>query len=713
MKNQELELRYFVSVIARQFRVISTTFVAVFGTALIFLYVADPKFTATGLILVDPGQKSILNPDPTTNNSSGTNNSIVDSEVEILRADAVLLGVIDRLNLLVDREFKPKLPMLERLMGLAGMAQASPTVPNQPLSQTLSTVKDSVSVRRKGLTFLISISASSQSPLKAAELANSVAEIYVEQQVGSKVARASAARDILANQIASARARLSAVEAEFDTRVSAHRARLQDLPGGEVLGALNIEIEKTDQVLASRSQRLTMANRQFNEQAWGALAKTLNDKALQSLEMERRRVSSTISEGTNLIEVSPDLQRQLELLELELTTNSQALLSRSVVAVGELETQASAQKAQLRQAMFQVDLPADIVTEIFAIQQESNVARAQYQNLLARSVELETQTHIQMSNSRIVSPALPPAFASFPNKNLVLLAAFAATAGLGISLAFLNEYYIGGVVSEEQLADLTQYATATTIPRVLVNGEQPERIAELIVAAPLSPYSESVRRLRAGIDQRFRANVGVNGLKSGRTILVTSPNIGEGKTTTALALARTYALAGMKTLLIDSDLRHPSVHKELGVGPHPGFLDFLRNSEDTQITSEFYAKDSQTPLAMILGAERSDIPTDQLLNSNIFSALLEQAREVYDVIIIDSPPLLPIVDALYIAHHADAVVLTVKWAGTSQNDLRATMRNLETAIRKDAQIIPVLTQQGKGSKQLKRTEAYSDYSAAI
>ena len=114
-----------------------------------------------------------------------------------------------------------------------------------------------------------------------------------------------------------------------------------------------------------------------------------------------------------------------------------------------------------------------------------------------------------------------------------------------------------------------------------------------------------------------------------------------------------------------------------------------------------------------MGAGRSDIPTDQLLNSSTFEALLDQARDVYDIVIIDSPPLLPIVDARYIAHNADAVVMVVRWAATSQTDLRAAVEPLRAAMRPEAALIPVLNQQ-RAEPLSAKYDPYGDgYSAAI
>ena len=202
-------------------------------------------------------------------------------------------------------------------------------------------------------------------------------------------------------------------------------------------------------------------------------------------------------------------------------------------------------------------------------------------------------------------------------------------------------------------------------------------------------------------------------LSPGKIILVTSSFSNEGKTTTALALARTYALAGKKTLLVDADLRKPSLHRHLGFAPKTGFLDYLRDPENNNMNSGFYARDPASQLALIMCAGRAEVATDQLLNSTTFADLLDQAREVYDVTIIDSPPLLPVVDARYVAHHADAVVMVVKWAATAQSDLRAAMQPLRLAMKPSTALLPALTQSG-GHRQGTDYDTYSDdYSAAI
>lgn len=370
----------------------------------------------------------------------------------------------------------------------------------------------------------------------------------------------------------------------------------------------------------------------------------------------------------------------------------------------------------MRQAVLSTDLSADMLTAIYAAQQESSIARAQYQTLLSRMRSLETQARIQIADSRIISPALEPITPTFPNRHLVLLAALAASVGIGASLAFLNEIYIGAVTSATQLSELLQSPTAATIPLSTEQNSGRLSVAEKIIDAPLSMYSESVRKLRAAIDQTFRTNdAGPNaGIPAaGKIVLVTSALSDEGKTTTALALARTYTQAGKKTLLIDADLRKPSLHRHLGFEPTVGFLDYLRDPAQTDLSNGLYARDPASPLALIMGAGRSEVPTDQLLNTATFQALLDQGRDVYDIVIIDSPPLLPVVDARYIAHHADAVVMVVKWAATSQGDLRSAAGPLRSAMRPGAAVLPVLCQFKGSTGASGYNDYYATYSAAI
>jgi capsular exopolysaccharide synthesis family protein len=191
--------------------------------------------------------------------------------------------------------------------------------------------------------------------------------------------------------------------------------------------------------------------------------------------------------------------------------------------------------------------------------------------------------------------------------------------------------------------------------------------------------------------------------------MVSSAVPGEGKTTLALSLARAYALAGQSTLLIDCDLRRPSVHRELGFEPMPELIEYLAATGEKHPIEDLVRKDRNSAAKIIVGSRRSDMPTDQLVSGASFVQLLGAARARFDVIILDTPPVGPVTDGLYVASRADAIVFVVRYSQTPQREVRAAMRALLGAKRPATEIIPVLNQ--KRTRESGYRGQYSDYYA--
>jgi len=500
--DQDVDLRALVSVLRRQSRIITYTFLLVFGLAGLVLVSVTPTYTAAALLFVNPETKNILDPGRAVSTSPSSDNARVDSEVEILRSSAVAMAVIRNKELFRDPQFGPSPRFTQRLANAIGIAHASSPSDGVVLAKTLANFRRVITVQRKGLTYLVSVAASAQSAPLAVEIANAMAQTYIDQQVQAKVTSSLAARDVLQGEIEAARILLAGFEDRFDQFFDDNSARISSDRHPEI-NHLRSELSKS---LTEESQ-LTRAKTELSllvgENNWNGIAQTTQSEALMQLVRYRDRLLFTQPEQSEFRDREL-LEAELKRLETQLEQESRDALTSLSERIELLGFSASATRSKIRGAMSVADLPPDLLTEVYALQQEASIARTQYQNLLSRMHDLETQARIQIADSRIVAPALAPVTPAFPNKTLVFLVALAASAGLGVSLAFLNEFYIGGVTSASQLSDILQVITAATIPKNPDTNKGQLSVADTVIDAPLSHYSESLRTLRAAVDQTFR-----------------------------------------------------------------------------------------------------------------------------------------------------------------------------------------------------------------
>ena len=314
----------------------------------------------------------------------------------------------------------------------------------------------------------------------------------------------------------------------------------------------------------------------------------------------------------------------------------------------------------------------------------------QRDDLLNLSQQLLAESALQLPDSRIVSEALRPGAPSWPNARLLLLLALAAGLAAGIGAAGLYERLVGGVMAEEQLAPIAGTRLAWSVPSRKSAPHQAS-LADAVIHAPLSAYAEAIRKIRTGIDQGL-ARATLPSSRLATCIAVTSTEAGEGKTTLALSLARSYAQSGRRTILIDGDLRHPALHLQLALEPSDALTRALRSDDPTVSLQDALVRDIQTGLFALIGSRNSDTATDQLITSQTFERLISAASQAFDVVILDTPSLSQAVDALYLTRRASAVVMVVKWATTSRTDLSRALLSLEPALSSGAVLIPVISQ---------------------
>src|SRR5262249_24638239 len=267
------------------------------------------------------------------------------------------------------------------------------------------------------------------------------------------------------------------------------------------------------------------------------------------------------------------------------------------------------------------------------------------------------QSTFQARDARIVMPA-QDGWQSFPDSRRVLMTALMVGLGLGIGGAFLIEMLNHGFTNPRQVEDLLGVPVLASVPRI--EGSKKERKGAILsiplyqVEDRLSPFSETIRMLRSGIHM-------LDVDQPPKVIHITSARPGEGKTTIAMSLAISAALGGLKVVLIDADLRHPSTSRFFKLEREKGLVDLLTNI--AVIEESMFGNDG---LMFIPAGSKTLNPSD-VLGSERIKLLVTHLKEQFDYVVMDSPPIGPVLDSIIIGNLADKSVFVVEWASTPRD----------------------------------------------
>ncbi|MCG7494021.1 GNVR domain-containing protein [Thalassobius sp. Cn5-15] len=725
-----VDIRETLAILRRQGRLILMTVLLLLTLAFVYVVRATPLYTATALVRIDPQETNLLDPEVAARSNAAVETSRLDTEVEILRSSRLGLQTIAERQLHKTEEFGPTVSLLDKARLAVGLELRRMPSPTQLTNQTLERFFDVLTVRRKGLTYLVAVSVTSADPDMAADLANTHARIYISDQVAARVEAAAMASEVLRNEVTKAERRLSVSNAALRVYVSDNLDRLTVEANSETLNVLSANFKTSVDRLAQAEDLLLQADGAFGRRNWEQLAAQIGDQSLQSLEEERQALRTRLQGSTLDHQKALDLESEIARLEADLEARAAASVAGLQGEVRQVRQDQDGVLDRIQKELTQAGLSAQTLTEVYALNQDALISQRQYDQMINRLRDFEAQAVVQVADSQLVAEALRPNSPSYPKPELVIGVALLLGLGLGVALALVKEFYFGGVTSANQLANVIGAKVGAVVPRVN-GGTEGRTLADKVVVEQMSQFAEAFRKLRAGLDQglgRRKDKVADVSATRGAVILVTSAIPAEGKSTSALSLARTYALAGKRTLLIDADLRKPSIHSFVKEEPEMGLLEYLQSYDLAQdlppnppqepvggtpkslsaaapgdpsegrpqtatpaADAQFYVLDPLSKLGIILGGRRANVPTDAPLQSVAFRNLVENARGAFDIVVIDTAPLLPVVDTQYIAPMVDAAVVCVRFAESTQAELRTTMAHLRDALPEGAVVMGVLS----------------------
>ncbi|MGH6925188.1 MAG: GumC family protein, partial [Propylenella sp.] len=519
------------------------------------------------------------------------------------------------------------------------------------LSRTLDTT-------RRGLTNVISIRATAGSAQDAANRANAVAAAYLDEQISSRLDSAERAVKFLRSRVEGLASDISEGEEAVDRFVSTQLEKLDSPAARELLARIEAE----------HQSRLT------SEAAFADLQSALREQDFERLvqlaempaDIARQRQSLAQELRGSAVRVDLDqTRRQLADLDRQIREAAERRVSSLQVDMSLSDSRASNFRKQLESTLANQRLPAVVVNELDRLQRDLETRRSLYDSFLAKLRQVEQQTGFNMPDSRIIANATPPPYPSFPPTRLILAGAVLFSLGAGIGLAFLRENYLGGITDIDQFEAVAGIPVVASVPHI---GGAREKAHLAIVEDPLSAFSEAIRRISTGIR---------GPTSSGKLcVFVTSTLPGDGKTTIALALARQFALTGSSTLMVDADLRHPSVHRLLNKDAGDGLISLLSRDDGSVVDQLIVTREAATNVHFVLAGDAGGVATDTLLMSRRFDDLMKFARQTYDVVVIDTPPVGLVVDAAIVARHCDAGVFIARYHSTMPQQVRASMRDL-------------------------------------
>src|SRR5215471_8922034 len=675
----------------------------IFGTSLIvvaltalYVYRLTPIYTADALVMLDAHQNQMVTSTALASRDQDFyyEPSLIENQVQILYSRVLVSRVVDKLELDKDPQFNPPpsaetpdaavegkgiLDLLKRVdprQWLEPPARVSILTDRQKAANEREALIDRVlgglSAKSRGRSTAIEISYVDPDPARAMQIANALADAYVEDQLNAKYDASQKATQWLSDRIQA----LADQVRSADVAVQQYKAEnsLTDTNGTTVadqqLSALNgqLIIARSDlaeqEAKYSRVSELQKAGRaeDISQVVASPLIATLRAQETELLKREadfssrygprHPRMLDLASEKRNLLaKIDEEVRRVVE------TVSNDVAVARARVS----SLEASLQQATGRST-------GDSRARIKLRELEANAAssHALHDAFLSRFKESQGREGIQMPDSRIISHAVLPTTPSAPNKRLALQLGFMGGLFLGFLLALLVERLDSGFRTASQVEKTLGLPVLGTIPEITWGRKTAEAATDRVIDKPMSSFSEAIRGLQMSL---FLSNVD----KPPKVILLTSAVPGEGKTTVAVSTARLAARNGKKVIVIDCDLRRPATGRALGITKFDhGMVEVLTGEKSLE---QCVQKDARSNLHVLPVKLKSGNPPD-LLGSQAMEKLIANLRANYDLVVLDSAPLLPVHDTRILARLVDATVFVVRWEKTPRDAARNAARIL-------------------------------------
>lgn len=689
-----IDIRELINVFRRRFWVLVSVAAIIVVAAVLVTFQMTPLYTATSQVALEIRQSQVVDFEAVLSGLP-PDSAMVDTEVEVIRSRELAGGVVDRMGLMDVPEFNAELRdpswistvksaignFLTALMpAQARDAQAFDDHEAQVRDRVISKLLSNITVRRQGLTYIIEISATSENPRLARDIANAYADQYLVAQLDAKYEATQRANEWLNERVETLREEVRAAEdavAQYREQEGLLDARGSTLTEQQI-SDVNAQLALQRAELAEAQARLESVRSQIDRGVGtDTIAEVLQSDVIRDLRSQQAAVNQRHAELSSrygprhpqILTVErerADIEQQIEREIARIVSN----LSNEVTVARERVRSLEGSLAQLRNEL--ADNNRSLV-RLRELERGAEASRTLYESILNRFRQTSEQESLTSADARIVSEAAIPLEPSAPNVTLNLALAIVLGGVCGVGVVMLLEMLDNGLYRDTDIETKLGLSHIASVPRLGSNllkrlSGRSQLPADYILEKPFSGFSESFRTIRSAIR--------LSGIDSeAKLVAITSAVPGEGKTSVSMCLSHISALSNARTLVIDCDLRRRMLSKSTTDDVSAGLLEVLNGETDLDSA---IVRDDRSGLN-VLGLSRAEFTPRDVFGTNSFKALLERVRAEYDLVVLDTAPVLAVADTLSIASQVDLVVFTTLWKRTPASVARAAVEALQSA----------------------------------
>ena len=690
---KSFDIREAINFAWRQWKLILSATVLAALVGAIYIARQTPLYTASAQLLLDPKREKAAGADSIYTDSA-LDLPAIESQMAIIRSSALLRRVVAKERLVNDSEFgvgpvgaggsifgsiksfftrdTPAAEVQRSSASASELDNASPET-----IATIENLKGAVGVTRAGQAYVIAVTMTSADAGKAAKLANAVADAYVVDKLDARFDATRRASAWLSDRLVELRQQLR----ESEQAVAQFRSDnnlLQSSPSATLnqdqLAQLNSRLVTARSEAAEKKARLDLLSRvQASGGNIGSLPDVMNSGAIADL---RKQESELSRQEADLLARYSDRHPSVVNIRAQISDIRRSMQSELKRQTGNISNEYELAKARqdavertLREVTGATDLDQSKAITLRELERTATVNKSLFEDFLQRSRVTQEQSTFEARDARVITPALAPGFPTSPKKGQIMLISLFLGLLAGVGGAYLLEKLNAGFTTPHEVEELLDLPVLASISRMESRDLSADGVAltmpEYPFAKPLSRFSEAIRSLRSAIK--------MSDVDNPPTVLqVTSTIPGEGKSTIAMTIATSAAQSDLRVMIIDADLRHPSTSRYFKLDQKPGVVEYL--AETTELKNVVYFDEARRVWVLPAGGKTQNPP--DLLGSERFKQMIAACKTQFDLVVIDTPPMGPVVDPLIVSTLVDKVVFVVKWASTARDMIAHSVERL-------------------------------------